>query len=226
MEITNIDYWILSRFTGSESVFVDSMAMYLTNAWVWVPMYLALLFLVIRNNKTFTQILLIFGCGILGVAFAGGFSDLFVKPYFARLRPYYDPEVMYQIHRVMDAKINGYSFFSSHSANTFSLAMFFTLLVRGRTLSIMLFSWAAVNAWTRIYLGAHFFTDVLAGTVWGLLVGIVVYLIYHKVFYMISPHGRYVSTSYTATGYSYKDIDVVLFVFAATLLLGLINSLL
>ena len=45
---------------------------------------------------------------------------------------------------------------------------------------------------------------------WGATVGMFVYLLYKRVYFKISPKLNYVSTQYTATGYSLSDIDVLI----------------
>ena len=106
-----------------------------------------------------------------------------------------------------------FSFFSSHAANTMSVAVFFTLLVRGKLLSTILFMWSFLNMWTRLYLGQHFLTDILVGMVWGIFSAFIAYGIFYRIYKNISSSRNYVSSQYTVTGYSYIDMDVVASVF-------------
>ena len=81
--------------------------------------------------------------------------------------------------KVVDGYRGGnYGFFSAHAANTFSLAVFFSLLARNRLLTCFLVGWSLVNCWTRMYLGVHYPGDILAGLLWGALVGVAVYRMY------------------------------------------------
>lgn len=214
-----MDHFILQLVNGNYSCFLDNLSLALTSELTWVAFYVTLMLLVIKNNKTMSQIGLIIGCAFLAILFTGILNDAVIKPYFARLRPCYDPEVMDIIHYVKGLRCSNYSFFSSHAANTFSIAIFFCLLTRSVTLSVTMFSWAAINAWTRVYLGAHYFTDVLAGTVWGLVFGALVYFfIYRKVYDRITPFARYISTKYTSTGYAHTDIHVSISIFLLTVI--------
>lgn len=214
-----MDHFILQLVNGNYSCFLDNFTLALTYEYTWVALYVTLMLLAIKNNKTMAQIGLIFGCAFLALLFTGLFNNAFVKPHFARLRPCYDPEVMDIIHYVKGLHCSGYSFFSSHAANTFSIAIFFSLLTRSFPLSVTMFSWAAINAWTRIYLGAHYFTDVITGTVWGLVFGALVYFfIYRKVYDRITPFARYISTKYTSTGYAHTDIHVSISIFLLTVI--------
>jgi undecaprenyl-diphosphatase len=158
--------------------------------------------------------MLVLGCVLLGVLASGLLSDYIVKPYFMRPRPCYDPAFKHMVHTVSGYSACGYSFFSSHAANTMMLAMFVTLLVRGKVLSPVLFVWSLLNAWTRLYLGVHWFTDVAVGLVWGAFVGVLVYLLY----YFVSPHAKYISSRYTGSGYDKNDIDVCLSIMMLTVI--------
>lgn len=171
-----------------------------------------------------SQVGIVFACGLIGVALAGGVSDLVVKPLTERIRPCNDPELRSLLHIVDGVSASGYSFFSSHAANTFSLAMFFTLLTRSGLLSCSLFLWATTNAWTRLYLACHYPSDVLVGILWGMVVGVIVYLFYYKVVYSINRKTKYISTHYTSTGYAKDDIDTCITIIVLTVIYAIIKS--
>lgn len=220
------DLGVLQFFNSSSSLFYDNFAQVLTNGLTWIPLYLALIYLVIKNNETMTQISLAIGCVLLCVALSGGVDDLIVKPLVGRLRPTYDPMVKYSID-IVDGLHGGgqYSFFSAHAANTFTIAMFFALMVRSRLLSGGLFAWSLVNCWTRLYLGVHYPSDILVGLLWGGVVATVVYLVYYRTYRRISPALNYVSTQYTSTGYSRSDIDMVMTILMFTFLYTVLKTI-
>lgn len=155
------------------------------------------------------QIGLIVATAVVCVCLAGGIGDFIVKPLVGRLRPCNDPMVKSQLNLVAGTLSESYSFFSSHAANTFSLAMFFSLLVRDRLFTIVMFLWALLNCWTRLYLGVHYPSDILCGMLYGSFVGVVVYLAFYKLFYKFNIKFQYISSQYTASGYAKADIDVV-----------------
>lgn len=220
------DLGILQFFNNSSSLFYDNFAQVLTNGLTWIPLYLALIYLVIKNNETMAQISLAIGCVLLCVALSGGVDDLIVKPLVGRLRPTFDPQVKYSID-IVDGLHGGgqFSFFSAHAANTFAIATFFALMVRSRLLSMGLFVWSLANCWTRLYLGVHYPSDILVGLLWGSVVATIVYLIYYRTYRRISPALNYVSTQYTSTGYSRSDIDMVMTILMFTYLYTILKTI-
>lgn len=208
---------------GSNSAILDHVAITLTNAWIWLPLYIALLVLVIRNNDNMQQIAACFCFAILCVALSSIVSNAVVKPMVERLRPCNNLEIKYLTQIAGNLHSKDYSFFSSHAANTMSLAVYFALLVRSRLLSITLFVWSLINCWTRLYLGQHYLTDILVGLAWGIVSGVLSYCIFRKVYHCISPDpNNFVSSQYTSSGYSQLDIDYVLSVFVIIVAYSLI----
>ena len=208
--LMELDRQILAFFNGSDSLFLDGVAMTLTSALTWIPLYLGLLYIVIKNNETMAQIVLITCCVLLCLFLADGLADYIVKPLVGRWRPTNDPVIKYSIDVVNNYRETKYGFFSAHAANTMSIAVFFSLLVRSRKLTIALLAWSLLNCWTRMYLGVHYPGDILCGLIWGVTVGFFVHMFYRHLYFKISPKLNYVSTQYTATGYSLLDIDVLI----------------
>lgn len=222
--LIQFDKQLLLALNGSESLFVDGLAVALTTATTWIPLYLALFFLVLRNNENMRQIFLIVGCAALCVVLAGTIDDSIVKPMVARLRPTNDLEIGMQVDVVNGYRGGKYGFFSAHAANTFSIAVFFCLLVRSGILSFLLVLWSLINCWTRMYLGVHFPGDILCGLLWGGFVGVFVYYIYYRVNNRISTGMRFISSQYTSTGYQLIDIDVVINVLFFTFIYTIIRA--
>lgn len=215
--LIQLDKDMLLALNGSDNLFVDSIATTLTAAVTWVPLYVALFYVVLRNNESMKSIVFILLGAACCVALSGTLNDLFVKPNVARPRPSHDMQIGLLVDVVGGYRGGAYGFFSSHAANTFSIAVFIGLLMRSKALGIALVLWSLVNGWTRVYLGVHYPGDVLCGLLWGACAGSVVYWLYYRFSGTERRGVRYVSSEYTSTGYLCTDIDIVLCVLAATL---------
>lgn len=208
---------VLSLFNGSDNIMLDQMVQILTSGLTWIPLYVMLFFVVMRNNETMGQIALVVGSAIFCVLFADGLVDGIIKQLAERWRPSNDPTFKYMVQVVDDIRPKGYSFCSAHAANTMSLAVFFSLLIRSKMLTITLVIWSLINCWTRLYLGVHYPSDILCGMIIGIIVGILVYLLYYKIYRRISPKINYISNQYTSTGYDHDDIDKAMVILMLTL---------
>ena len=217
--IIDFDKQLLLMLNGSESLFLDSMVMTLTTAWMWVPLYISLLIIVIKNSDTSVRILLTIASAGLCVLLAGTIDDTIVKPLVGRWRPTRDPEIGLLVDIVDGYRGGDYGFFSAHAANTFSIAIFFSWLVRSRLLTVALVLWSLTNCWTRLYLGVHFPGDILVGLCWGGLVGTGVYFLFYR--YLIAKltwTPTYTSLAYTKTGFYRNDADVPVCILTFTLI--------
>lgn len=216
-KIQDMDMQVLNLFNGSDNIMLDQMVQILTSGLTWIPLYVMLFFVVMRNNETMGQIALVVGSAIFCVLFADGLVDGIIKQLAERWRPSNDPTFKYMVQVVDDIRPKGYSFCSAHAANTMSLAVFFSLLIRSKLLTITLVIWSLINCWTRLYLGVHYPSDILCGMIVGIIVGILVYLLYYKIYLRISPKINYISNQYTSTGYDHDDIDKAMVILMLTL---------
>ena len=197
-----IDLALLHFFNGSQSAIFDQFILTLTNGLTWIPLYIALFVMVLKNNESMSQIFIIVGCCAMGVIFSAGVDDLLVKPLVSRPRPAQDLAIKYTIDTALGYRESGFSFFSAHAANTFTLAIYMIFLVRNRAFTIAMTLWSLLNCYTRLYLGVHYPSDILCGLLFGTAVGSVAYWIHLRLYYKVTPHFRYVSEAYTKTGYS------------------------
>lgn len=224
-ELIQLDKQFLLFLNGSESLYYDMLMRTLTNAWTWVPLYLSLFYIVLKNNENVQKILLVMGGAALCLLFAGTVDDAIVKPLVGRWRPTHDPQIGMLVDIVDGYRGGRYGFFSAHAANTFSITVYFCWLVRSRLLSVTLVIYSLVNCWTRLYLGVHYPGDILVGLTWGFIVGTAVYhLYYRRLARRFSAKTSYVSTHYTVTGYQRSDITIPVSVFVFTLLFAFIRA--
>lgn len=109
-----------------------------------------------------------------------------LKDQTQRLRPCRDAVAIDKI-QGMDRCLGGgdYGFVSSHAANLFSVIFLLFFFTRKMDVFLgLLTSYASLVAFSRIYLGKHYLTDILAGITLALLLTLIYYkfliLIFHK----------------------------------------------
>ena len=210
-QLIAFDKQLLLQVNGSESLYLDRLIRILTNAVTWIPLYISLFYIVIRNNETAAKILLVLAGAGLCVFFAGSLDDMIVKPTVARWRPTHDPEIGLLVDIVDGYRGGKYGFFSAHAANTFSIAVYFCWLVRSKLLSLSLVLWSFTNCYTRLYLGVHYPGDILVGLTWGFIVGTAVYFFIRR----FTP-GK--------IRYERRDADIPVTVLVLTLIYALIKA--
>lgn len=215
--------WLLT-LNGSDSLFIDSLATVLTTASTWIPLYVALFYMVIRNNENVRQVMLVVAGALLCVVLAGTVDDSLVKPMVARWRPSHDPQIGILVDVVNDYRGGKYGFFSAHAANTFSLAIYFSLIVRDHLFTVAMVCWSLINCWTRMYLGVHFPVDIICGLLWGGFVGCLLAYAYSRMRRWLGWKLNFISTQYTSTGYLLSDIHVVLCVLSLTMAYVLVRT--
>ena len=160
----------------SGDAFTDAVMPVFSHAKVWIPLYLAVLGIVVLAL-------------VLNVVCADQLANL-VKNGVARLRPCVDPWMKAHGLRVLEGG-GGCGFYSGHAANVFSFAICSMLclsFIRGRKGAIgrengknrkiflgiygsVIFLWAAAVSISRVYCGRHFLGDIPVGAFSGLITG-------------------------------------------------------
>jgi undecaprenyl-diphosphatase len=87
-----------------------------------------------------------------------------LKHFIARPRPC---DVYSFIEKLSDA--GGGSFPSGHTADAFTLIAFFTLMRFNKLVIISIYAWGGLVAYSRVYLGVHYASDVLGAMPLGIL---------------------------------------------------------
>lgn len=147
----------------------DQFWLLISEIWIWIPFYVILLYLLFKTFK-FKSFIFIIIFIALGVTFTDQLANLF-KTGIGRLRPCHDPTLQ-NVMRIV--KCGGqFGFFSGHASNSFFTATFVTLMLKhtNKFLPYLMFFWAIMVSYSRIYLGVHFPMDILVGAGIGFFAG-------------------------------------------------------
>lgn len=183
-KLIELDKDLLIYLNGFHADWLDPAVLLITETFFWLPLYLFLLYLIIKTYGKESWIALL--AIAIVILLTDRITSGLMKPYFERLRPSRDPSLTGLIHLVKNSRgdlyFGGkYGFASSHAANTFATATFFWLLFRQtRKWIVWLFPWAIIMTYTRIYLGVHFPGDILVGGILGVICGWIGYKIFQK----------------------------------------------
>src|SRR6266404_7772608 len=124
----SIDVQLLLFINGLHNSVLDFIMYWVSNRWVWIPLYLFLFFFLRKNYPERFYFLLIFVA--IMITLTDQLSSGIIKNLVMRPRPCHNPEFAPMIHLVNGYCGGPYGFVSSHAANGFGLLTFLTFLFR------------------------------------------------------------------------------------------------
>ena len=163
---------------GKHTPFLDSFFYFMSEVFVWIPLYIFLIIILIKKYKSQTWLVLV--CLALLITATDQFASGLIKNSVMRYRPTHNLFIGPKIHLVNDYTGGMYGFISSHAANVFALTTFIALLFKESKKKYiwLLWLWAATVSFSRIYLGVHYLSDVVGGIVSGMFFGWVFYKLF------------------------------------------------
>lgn len=181
-KIITLDQTVFRWVNGHHSDWLDWTMWCFSQGWSWLIVILtAYVFITLRNDRK-DWLWVLAGIGLCFLL-ADQISTNAIKEGVQRLRPCHELEGVRMFHT---GKGGLYGFVSSHSANAFAIAMFFSLMYGGKrrtengefrsaVLPYLMFGWAMITGYSRVYLGKHYPGDVICGALLGIGVGAAVY---------------------------------------------------
>ena len=181
-----LDTDILLWINGHHTEWLDGVMWYISQAWVWIPLYVVLIGLLIwrfgwKWGLVYTVAL------VAAVGLSDWISSGVIKHLVCRPRPTHEPALEGLVHVVNGYVGGAYGFVSSHAANTMSLAVLFALISRKSKdksrktecvfwiVYTILALYVVVTCYSRMYLGVHYPGDILGGLLVGTVMAFAVY---------------------------------------------------
>jgi len=180
--LSDIDARLLLIVNGAHSPFFDSVMWCISGRWIWVPFYAVLAYLLFRRMSWKRASICLVTIGLIILA-ADQTCATLIRPEIGRLRPAnLNNPLSSFVHVVNGYRGGRYGFPSCHAANTFALAVFMSLIIRHKWFTVMMFSWAFIVSYSRMYLGVHYFGDLFCGATIGSLFAVLFYYLQNYLF--------------------------------------------
>ncbi len=176
--LNQLDTALFLWLNGHYAPALDPVMVWITERNSWFPFY-ALLIGWLGYRFRWQAVPLVLTLAV-AVALSDQIASALLKPLTLRLRPCHVAALQPLIHPVLPCG-GQYGFASSHAANAFALATGIWLLLGNRFPWLRwAFLWAALLAYSRIYVGAHYPLDVIAGAGIGVAMASVSVALYRK----------------------------------------------
>jgi len=182
--LQEIDLALFKAINSWHSLWGDELMYGVSNKYVWIPAYAVLLYFIYRKFGAKQTVWIVLSIGVL-ILLSDRTTSGLLKPWIERFRPCRPEAGLGDWVHLVNNKCGGkYGFVSSHAANFFAMATFFSLLFKHKRVTIFFLLIAFLTAYSRVYLGVHYPGDVLGGAVVGSLFGMGIFWVYRRFLYL------------------------------------------
>jgi 1-acyl-sn-glycerol-3-phosphate acyltransferase len=212
--IVTIDRQLFLFLNGLHCAWLDPVMLFASGKLSWALLYAGMLFFFFWKRPWKARLL-----AFLAVALTFALTDQLgniIKHAVQRPRPCQEFEGLLYSLEACGGRFA--SFVSNHAANIFGSATISALIFRKKYYTISIYAWAALVAYSRIYVGKHYLLDLLAGALLGIAAGYLVYKFIYLRIYRFAGDTKH--TFYTLCYYLYFIIaSPVIFLTGCVLLL-------
>ncbi len=178
--LTQWDTQIFLWFNGFHCDYADNLMELLSGRFVWIPLYVSLAVVLFRNfhwkvASTFLAL------AVVLLIINDQTCSSVIRNAVGRLRPSnLDNPISPLVHVVDGYRGGPFGFPSAHSTNSWGLAFFVIYTMRRRLMTLAMVLWAMLVCYSRMYLGVHYFGDLLVGMLLGLVDASLVYYVFQR----------------------------------------------
>ncbi|MGB4654133.1 MAG: phosphatase PAP2 family protein [Bacteroidales bacterium] len=180
--IKELDESLFLWLNSIRSSALDFVMWHFTKYTFWIPLFIILFYIIVKRFRKYS-ILIFIMLGVL-ILINDQFCNL-SKYFFMRLRPTHEGTISSIVNTVNGYRGGLYSFYSGHASNTFAVVTFFSLIFKNKPkyLFILLWTFAVITVFSRIYLGVHYPGDIIVGAIVGTLFGFLVYKAFREIYF-------------------------------------------
>lgn len=178
-----LDTRLFLYLNSKHNVFFDVIMYWASDKLFWLPFYAILLILIIRHFKKSSIPILLHIAAL--ITLSDQIASNFIKNTVQRLRPSHEASLQGLIHLSKAGAGGQFGFISSHASNSFALFVFLSMILPRsfNPLKYILFFWAVLVSYSRVYNGVHYPGDVIVGALSGSLLGWLI----AKLYFYIAP---------------------------------------